>query len=184
MRTPAHIAVAAAIMLLHGLASAQQPSAWTVNPASVVPDKDFDFKLLNAKYSGCGTVFEHPSATLDGGTIELSFKPVQKLPACSSSSALTGPAFHMNALKAGSYPVKVWEQPACYPDCHVIPQFVGPVDTLAVSSTTALHPAQGTPQARAGRHPARLRTGPGNRGAGTAREVLANGQAVPRQEVP
>lgn len=121
----------------------QADADWFVSPAATAAGKAFDLRILNERYGNCQTSFDHESLAVRDGRIVASFViRTDTTLVCIVDIHPHGPAFHVEALKAGKYPVDVIETPACIyekPVCPWLPPdlVARTVDTLLVTGTNA-----------------------------------------------
>jgi hypothetical protein len=88
---------------------------YSINPTSAQEGKDFELSLLSYQFN-CGTSFDNLSVGASGTEIILTFLDHEKADVvCPAIYKPYGPTFKMGALKAGSYKVKAYRLPACYP---------------------------------------------------------------------
>jgi hypothetical protein len=81
-------------------------AAYILNPSSAPAENPFDLQLLSGGYS-CATAFDSLSAAVYGDTIALTFYDWELPKGCAVAYELYGPTFHLPALPAKTYRVKV-----------------------------------------------------------------------------
>jgi hypothetical protein len=174
-------------------------SGWYVSPATVPANRDFTLRILSDRYGSCQTSFSHQNLVVQDGKMVATFvieTDLQRV--CIHDVRPHGPAFQVQALEPGKYPVHVIEAPACayrQPICPWLPPELTAVlvDTLVVTSGTSLgaHPHPGA-RANGGRAPlSHLSRGilhvsrPGDASAdGAARPHDAAGRRLPARPIP
>jgi hypothetical protein len=135
---------------------ARAEAEWFASPVSAAAGKPFDLRILSDRYGNCQTKFEHKSLAVRDGRLVAAFVIVTDTAVvCITDIRPHGPAFPVEALPAGRYPVDVIEIPACVyrePICPWIPPELAArtVDTLVVSGTGAFSLPERGPAARAG----------------------------------
>lgn len=144
----------------------QEAADWFASPAAAAAGRPFELRILSDRYGNCQTRFEHKSLAVRDGRIVASFvTQTDTGVVCVTDVRPHGPAFQVEALGAGRYPVDVIEIPACVygtPVCPWLPPEMAArtVDTLVVGSASAALPAPERPTLS---HP-RLRRRPGGLG--------------------
>jgi hypothetical protein len=134
-------------------------SGWFISPASTPAKRAFTLRILSDRYGSCQTSFSHQDLAVQDGKIVATFvieTDTQRV--CVLDERPHGPAFQVQALEAGKYPVHVIEAPACayrQPICPWLPpeMTAALVDTLTVTSGSSLaghpHPGARAPAGRA-----------------------------------
>ncbi|HKP96513.1 MAG TPA: hypothetical protein VJ385_12215 [Fibrobacteria bacterium] len=88
---------------------------YIIDPTTVAAGQDFDLRLLSYGFN-CGTTFDNLSVAVAGDAITLSFLDHARPDVfCTAVHKPYGPTYKMSALKAGTYKVKAYRHPACYP---------------------------------------------------------------------
>lgn len=112
---------------------------WFLKQGDVQAGKPFSLQLLNEAYGNCQTSFSHKSIVVEDNGIRAAFL-VETHPdiVCITDIRPHGPAFEMESMKVGIYPVYVTELLPCEvtePFCMV--KRIAPVvsDTLVVTQT-------------------------------------------------
>lgn len=77
-----------------------------LNPGYGPAEKAFDLQLVSGGYS-CATAFDSLSAAVYRDTVTLTFYDWERPMGCAVAFELYGPTFHLPALPAGTYRVKV-----------------------------------------------------------------------------
>jgi hypothetical protein len=104
----------------------------------------FDLQVVNNAYGNCNTSFEHASLVVRDGSISVSFVIVDHPDrVCVTDIRPHGPAFSLQGMKPGRYPVLVQVLPACVyatPSCLPVVLLAAPevVDTLVVMQSLGL----------------------------------------------
>jgi len=120
---------------------------WFIRPRSVAQDTAFEMQLLSDAYGNCQSEFPNPLAALNGGNIDLTFDIVfHPDRICVTDVRPFGPRFKMPPLKAGKYPVRIWQN-NCPPNvvCAVGPVLTV-VDTLVVTAVRRELAIEASPQ--------------------------------------
>ncbi len=145
------------LLLALPLLSLAQSNPWSLGMKQVGAGKAFTLQLLNANYGKCSSSFSNLHEERSGRNLQFIFQSrIDSAKPCSPDTKPWGPVFEMEALAAGKYPVAFWQAPACYPDCHVIPDF-RPLDTLSVETATMVSaPGAGRAALRFQGNPLRL----------------------------
>jgi hypothetical protein len=85
---------------------AQVPMSYMLNPAAAPAGQAFALQLLSYGFS-CATAFDKLSAAVTDSVITLAFSDQELPKGCMDAFNPYGPTFHMPAMKAGAYKVKV-----------------------------------------------------------------------------
>lgn len=122
---------------------------WFLKQKEVKSGAPFTLNVVNNDYGNCNTSFDHTSLVVQDNAINVSFVVVNTPDrVCLMDLRPHGPAFNVNAMKPGRYPLFVNVMPGCIfsePRCLIaIPEFPAVAsDTLIVSQTASLAgPAQ------------------------------------------
>jgi hypothetical protein len=124
-----------------------QPAAkdgWFIKPKEVAAGTPFELDLLNNAYGNCQTSFANQSLSVANGQIVATFS-VESHPerVCVTDIRPFGPAFKVEALKPGRYPVLAAVRPACLfavPACKIAEMPPVVVDTLTVAGVVDPQP--------------------------------------------
>jgi hypothetical protein len=129
----------------------QAEADWFARPIAAAAGKPFELRILSDKYGNCHTSFDHKTLEIKDGRLVAAFViKTDTTLICAMDLRPHGPAFQVEALPAGKYPVDVIETPACVyqtPACPWLPpeKTARTVDTLMVSGPTAVNaPAKGS----------------------------------------
>lgn len=117
---------------------------WFLKSREAKASAPFNLQVVNHDYGNCNTSFEHASLVVRDGKIDISFV-IEDHPerVCVQDLRPHGPAFAMQGMRAGRYPVTVQVLPACVydtPSCLPVILLPAPavVDTLVVTQTLGL----------------------------------------------
>lgn len=115
---------------------------WFLKTGEVLVGKPFTLQLLNESYGNCQTSFSNQSIISSDNRIMATFL-VENHPerVCITDIRPHGPAFEMQGLKVGVYPVYVTQLLACEisaPFCVVDRLLPVPSDTLVVTQSLAI----------------------------------------------
>ncbi|MDQ3000377.1 MAG: hypothetical protein M3Y08_03815 [Fibrobacterota bacterium] len=115
---------------------------WFLKTEEVQAGKPFTLQLLNQAYGNCQTSFSNKSIITSDNRIMATFL-VENHPerVCIMDISPHGPAFEMQGLKVGVYPVYVASLLACEvtaPFCAVLRETPSPSDTLVVTQSLAI----------------------------------------------
>ncbi|MDB5103802.1 MAG: hypothetical protein JWP91_1491 [Fibrobacteres bacterium] len=120
---------------------ATERTGWFLKEGTAYAGKPFSLQLLNEKLGNCGTSFSHKSISAQQGAIYASFL-VEDDPniVCIADIHPYGPAFDMQALKAGAYPVYVTEMLPCQVTAPICAVKLMPIlsDTLIVAQSLSV----------------------------------------------
>jgi hypothetical protein len=123
----------------------QAEADWFARPIATAAAKPFELRILSDKYGNCHTSFDHKSLEVKDGRLVAAFViTTDTTLICAMDLRPHGPAFQVEGLQAGKYPVDVIETPACVyqtPACPWLPpdMVARTVDTLVVSGSTMVN---------------------------------------------